>query len=69
MNTMDFGRWHIVAGVRIEGTQVNARGNDVTLYPAGSKNCALATGCGTATPVITAPTIQPCFPACPRVTA
>jgi TonB-dependent receptor len=55
MNTMDFGRWHIVAGVRIEGTQVNARGNDVTLYAAGSKNCALSTGCGTATPIITAP--------------
>jgi TonB-dependent receptor len=62
MNTMDFGRWHIVAGLRIEGTQVNARGNDVTLYPAGSSNCALATGCGTATPIITAPTYATLLP-------
>ncbi len=62
MNTMDFGRWHIVAGLRIEGTQVNARGNNVTLYPAGSKNCALATGCGTATPIITSPTYTTLLP-------
>jgi len=62
MNTMDFGRWHIVAGVRIEGTQANARGNSVTLFPAGSKNCALATGCGTATPVITTPSYTTLLP-------
>ncbi len=62
MNTMDFGHWHIVAGVRFEGTQMNARGNNVTLYPAGSKNCVLATGCGTATPSIVAPTYVTALP-------
>ena len=62
MNTMDFGRWHIVAGLRIEGTQMNARGNNITLYPAGSKNCALASGCGTSTPIITAPTYVSALP-------
>jgi TonB-dependent receptor len=51
MNTMDFGKLHIVAGVRIEGTQMNTLGYNVTLYPAGSKNCALATGCGVPVPV------------------
>lgn len=62
MNTMDFGSWHIVTGVRFEGTQMNARGNNVILYPAGSKNCALATGCGTATPSIEAPTYVTALP-------
>jgi TonB-dependent receptor len=62
MNTMEFGRWHIVAGVRFEGTQMNARGNNVILYPAGSKNCLLATGCGTATPSIVAPTYVTALP-------
>ena len=51
MNTMDFGKLHIVAGVRIEGTQMNTLGYNVTLYPAGSKNCPAATGCGTPVPV------------------
>ena len=39
MNTMDFGKLHVVAGVRFEGTQMNTLGYNVTLYPAGSKNC------------------------------
>ena len=30
----------MVAGVRFEGTQMNTLGYNVTLYPAGSKNCA-----------------------------
>jgi TonB-dependent receptor len=51
MNTMDFGKLHIVAGVRIEGTQMDTLGYNVTLYPAGSKNCPTATGCGTPVPV------------------
>jgi TonB-dependent receptor len=51
MDTMDFGKLHVVAGVRFEGTQMNTLGYDVTLYPAGSKNCALATGCGVPVPV------------------
>jgi TonB-dependent receptor len=46
MNTMDFGRLHVVAGVRFEGTQMDTRGYNVILYPAGSKNCPTATGCG-----------------------
>ncbi len=56
MNTMDFGRWHILAGVRIEGTQMNTLGYDVTLYPAGSANCPTSTGCGFPVPVRNSPT-------------
>ncbi len=55
MNTMDFGKLHIVAGVRFEGTQMDARGYNVILYPAGTKNCALATGCGVPVPVTNSP--------------
>lgn len=56
MNTMDFGgRWHLVAGIRFEATQMNALGYNVTLYAAGSPNCALATGCGVGVPVRTTP--------------
>ena len=46
MNTMDFGRLHVMAGVRFEGTQMNTLGYNVTLYPAGTSTCALSTGCG-----------------------
>jgi TonB-dependent receptor len=46
MNTMDFGKLHVVAGVRFEGTQMNTLGYNVLLYPAGSKLCASSTGCG-----------------------
>jgi TonB-dependent receptor len=55
MNTMDFGKLHVVIGVRFEGTQMNTLGYNVTLYPAGSKNCALATGCGVPVPVYNNP--------------
>ena len=52
MNTMDFGRWRIVAGVRFEGTQMNAFGYNVTLYPAGSANCPHSPpSCGVPVPV------------------
>ncbi len=51
MNTMDFGKLHVVAGVRFEGTQMNTRGYNVLLYPAGSKNCTVSTGCGVPVPV------------------
>jgi TonB-dependent receptor len=62
MNSMDFGKWHIVAGVRLEGTQLHALGYNAILYPAGSKNCVLASGCGTAVPVVTAPTYITALP-------
>ena len=51
MDTMDFGRLHVVAGVRFEGTQMNTLGYNVTLFPAGSPNCPTSTGCGTPVPV------------------
>ena len=50
MNSMDFGKWHIVAGIRFEATQMNTLGYNVTLYAAGSPNCANATGCGVPVP-------------------
>jgi TonB-dependent receptor len=62
MNTMDFGKLHVVAGVRFEGTQMNTQGYNVTLYPAGSKNCALATGCGVPVPVYNNPSYVDVLP-------
>jgi TonB dependent receptor-like, beta-barrel/FtsX-like permease family len=62
MNTMDFGKLHIVAGVRIEGTQMNSLGYNVILYPAGSKNCPTATGCGTPVPVTNNPSYVDVLP-------
>ncbi len=53
MNTVDLGKLRIMAGIRFEHTQMNTFGYDVTLYPAGSKNCATSTGCGTPVPVTT----------------
>jgi TonB-dependent receptor len=50
MDTMDFGKLHVVAGVRFEGTQMNTLGYNVTLYPAGSSNCPTSTGCGVPVP-------------------
>jgi TonB-dependent receptor len=50
MNTMDFGRFHVVAGMRFEETQMNTLGYNVTLFAAGSKSCpggSTNTGCGT----------------------
>jgi TonB-dependent receptor len=55
MNSVDFGRFHVVAGVRFEGTQMNTLGYNVTLFPAGSSNCPTATGCGTPVPVTNNP--------------
>jgi len=62
MNSMDFGKWHIVGGLRIEGTQMDTRGYNVILYAAGSKNCALATGCGVPVPVTNNPSYTDFLP-------
>jgi TonB-dependent receptor len=51
MNTVDLGKWRIMAGLRLEHTQMDTSGYHVTLYPAGSKNCPTTTGCGTPVPV------------------
>jgi TonB-dependent receptor len=55
MDTMDFGRLHVVAGVRFEGTQMNTLGYNVTLFPAGATNCSNPTGCGLPVPVYNSP--------------
>lgn len=51
MDTFDFGRLRILAGVRIENTDTRTLGYNVTLYPAGNKICPTATGCGFPVPV------------------
>ena len=51
MNTVDMGKWRLMAGVRLEQTHTDTLGNKVTLYPAGSKNCPTSSGCGTPVPV------------------
>ena len=55
MNTMDFGKLHVVAGVRFEATQMNTMGYNVTLYGAGDPNCVDPTGCGVPVPEQTNP--------------
>ena len=62
MDTMDFGKLHVVAGVRLEGAQMDAHGYNVTLYPAGSKNCVSATGCGLPAPVSNSPSYTDALP-------
>ncbi len=62
MNTMDFGKLHVMAGVRFEGTQMDTLGYNVTLYPAGSQNCALATGCGVPVPARNNPSYVDALP-------
>jgi TonB-dependent receptor len=62
MDTMDFGKLHMVAGVRFEGTQMDTLGYNVTLYAAGSKNCVLATGCGVPVPVTNNPSYVDILP-------
>lgn len=51
MDSMDFGHWHIVGGLRFEATTMNTLGYNVTLYGAGSPNCPTSTGCGVPVPV------------------
>ncbi len=51
MDTIDFGKLRIMAGLRMEATSMQTLGYNVTLYPAGSKNCPTATGCGFPVPV------------------
>jgi TonB-dependent receptor len=62
MDTMDFGRLHMVAGVRFEGTQMNTLGYNVTLFPAGAANCVNATGCGVPVPVTNNPSYVDALP-------
>jgi TonB-dependent receptor len=62
MNTMDFGRLHTVIGARFEGTQMNTLGYNVTLYPAGSAQCANPTGCGVPVPVTNNPSYVDVLP-------
>ncbi len=62
MNSMDFGRWHLVAGVRFEGTQMNTLGYYVTLYPAGASNCPTSTGCGVPVPTRNNPSYVDALP-------
>jgi TonB-dependent receptor len=53
MNTVEFGKLKVMAGVRLEQTNMDTFGYFVTLFPAGSKNCLTSTGCGTPVPVKT----------------
>jgi len=48
MNTIDFGKLHVQTGVRIEATNMDAFGYNVTLYKAGDPHCGGSsnTGCG-----------------------
>jgi TonB-dependent receptor len=51
MDTMNFGKLHIVAGLRLENTNMDTLGYNVILYPKGSSICgASTTGCGFPSP-------------------
>jgi TonB-dependent receptor len=62
MNTIDFGKLHVQAGVRFEGTQMDTAGYNVTLFGAGDTHCANPTGCGLATPAINNPSYLDVLP-------
>jgi TonB-dependent receptor len=53
MNTIDLGRVHVQTGVRVEATNVDAFGYNVTLYKAGDSHCGASTntGCGIPVPI------------------
>jgi TonB-dependent receptor len=57
MNTIDFGKFHVQTGLRIEATNMRTSGYNVTLYPANSSQCGpkLNTGCGVPVPVTNNP--------------
>ena len=48
MNTIDFGKLHVQTGVRIEATNIDTTGYNVTLYGPGDAHCGGTsnTGCG-----------------------
>jgi len=64
MNTISFGRMRAQTGVRIEGTQMDTSGYNVTLYPAGSSVCGdkSNTGCGVPTLVTNNPSYVDILP-------
>jgi TonB-dependent receptor len=64
MNTIDFGKLHVQAGLRFEGTQMDTAGYNVTLYPAGSSKCGGTnnTGCGVPTPISNNPSYLDVLP-------
>jgi TonB-dependent receptor len=62
MDTIDFGKLRMVAGIRFEGTQMSTLGYNVTLYGAGSKLCPTTTGCGVPVPVTNNPSYVDALP-------
>lgn len=57
MNTLDLGKMRIQTGLRLEGTQMDTLGYNVTLYAAGNSKCGSSTntGCGVPVPVTNNP--------------
>jgi TonB-dependent receptor len=53
MHTVDIGKLRVMAGLRLEQTNMDTFGYKVTLYSTGSSNCPTSTGCGTPVPVKT----------------
>ena len=53
MNTIDFGKLHVQTGLRIEATNIDAFGYNVTLYKANDTHCGgtTNTGCGIPVPI------------------
>ena len=51
MNTVDLGKLHVQTGIRIEATNLNAFGYNVTLYKAGDSHCGGSTNTGCGVPV------------------
>jgi TonB-dependent receptor len=62
MDTIDFGKLHVQAGVRFEATQMDTAGYAVTLFNPGAAQCADPTGCGIATPAINNPSYLDALP-------
>jgi TonB-dependent receptor len=70
MNTVDFGKLHVQAGVRFESTQMDTFGYAVGLSPSGGAISGVGscvgytngTGCGVGTPVINNPSYLDALP-------
>jgi TonB-dependent receptor len=66
MNTIDFGKLHVQTGLRLEETQMDTAGYNVTLIAQNAKNspcgAAVAAGCGIPTPITNNPSYMDILP-------
>ena len=62
MQTFDWDKVRLQAGLRIEATQMDTQGYNVTLYPKGTASCPTSTGCGVPVSVTNNPSYVDALP-------